>query len=337
MGVMKSSPLLQSLSPADWEVFFSLAETGSFRRTAIDLGINALSVTRTVQRIEEAAGTTLFDRTSRPCVMTAQGRELYAIMHAPFRAFVQAVKNAEQRGRHNVALLPLIRIAGPTAMVQRYLIEAIGHFMAAFPNTCRFEVLQAGGVIDLLEGRCDLLISPENTTNARISKISIIHAQTVVLASPEYLLKHGIPKTPADLRHHAGMLKTPDLFPVSGCLVNEQTGETAHLQWKTQSWFADMNSLHQAVIAGLGITKDLALSHCVNDLEQGRLVPLLRAWRRPVWDFFMQYLDTGEQSALKAKVAYFVACEMRERLSADRRRGFTLVEQYFASHGATDK
>lgn len=323
-----------TLSVDDWQIFFALAESGNFSKVAFDLGISTALVTRTIRKIEEAFQTQLVDRSYRPCRLTEEGQQLLSAIKPSFDNFTSDIHYIEQtlRGSAERQTLrkPLLKVSGPTALVQRYLIAALGRLQETQRFACQFQVSYTETMQDLLDGRCDLLISPETTARTDVTSLNIIHAHTICMASPRYLQRYGYPKHPSDLHQHCGLIKTSELFPSAGFLVNRLTGQSLHIAWKTQTFFSDMNSLHQAVLQGQGITKDLAISHCVDELEAGTIVPILPDWRRPVWDFYLHFLNNHPKVELLNALATRLSEDLRTHLANDRKKAFALVDQYYA-------
>ena len=61
-------------SVRELDVFLTLAETLSFRRTAAQVNLSQSAVSGVVTRLEEALGARLFDRTTRSVQLTDAGQ-----------------------------------------------------------------------------------------------------------------------------------------------------------------------------------------------------------------------------------------------------------------------
>ena len=97
--------------------------------------------------------------------------------------------------------------------------------------------------------------------------------------------KHGIPKHPAELVEHVGILtQAPSRQPTE---TLEKNGEAVSLHWKSSMTFKNLNSVRSAVILGGGIVPDMPLYHCADALKSGQFVPVLPGWHRKAASCFV--------------------------------------------------
>lgn len=104
---------LSHLTPADLDAFVSVAETGSFRRSAEQLGISQPTVSARIQHLEGVLGISLFHRTTRRVAITDAGDQLrqrvVALVHET-RALLRDFKDDAhlKRGRVVVGATPSV-------------------------------------------------------------------------------------------------------------------------------------------------------------------------------------------------------------------------------------
>ncbi len=102
-----------NLSMRDIDTTLVLGRTLNFRQAAAQLHLSQSALSTQIQRIEDALGVRLFDRTTRTVRLTAAGEvfmQQAAALQAAFRdaiAAVSGIVNAEQ-GQVSVAALPSI-------------------------------------------------------------------------------------------------------------------------------------------------------------------------------------------------------------------------------------
>jgi DNA-binding transcriptional LysR family regulator len=180
-------------------VFKHVVAENGFAAGARRLGLSPAQVTRMVKELEDHLGVQLLHRSTRRLALTAAGatylehvREiLYQVDAAEAAAHSHA---CEMAGRVRLLALPGL----PTHLVA----PAIAEFRRQHPGVTvdlRSDMLAARDieghditlVMDHLPLPCD----------AVIRRVADIHS--VLCASPDYLRRHGVPRTPGDLREHA--------------------------------------------------------------------------------------------------------------------------------------
>ena len=105
-----------NLSLRQLEVIVEVAEAGSFRAAARQLGISQPALSRTLRLAEQALGARLFDRDTRSVTITPAGRELLHIARRVLGDFDSALSELGQfmqgySGQVSVAALPSMNVA----------------------------------------------------------------------------------------------------------------------------------------------------------------------------------------------------------------------------------
>lgn len=117
-------------------------------------------------------------------------------------------------------------------------------------------------------------------------KLAVNHK--LVCAAPEYLARRGTPTTVQELQQHDGVL-FPPLAP-KGAWSLQRDGRTHAVAMKARFETNDMDAVHAALLAGLGVGVAPA-SVVAPDLRLGRLVPLMRDFHvLPDIDIHLVYL-----------------------------------------------
>ena len=123
---MNDSALLRPLS-----VFLSVAEHGSFRRAADDLGLSAPLVSQIVAGLEEELGQQLLYRTTRKVTLTDAGSRLASSMGPAFGDIASVLEEFRQgrtrpRGR--------LRVTAPTILAQPAFARFLHVYLAENPE-----------------------------------------------------------------------------------------------------------------------------------------------------------------------------------------------------------
>jgi DNA-binding transcriptional LysR family regulator len=151
------------------------------------------------------------------------------------------------------------------------LLPLVPAFLDRYPEIS-LDIVLTDEVIDLIEHRTDVAVRAGPLKSSSLVARKLGATRKAILASPAYLARRGVPRTPADLADHncLGFNRTRTLngWPLldGGKLV------TIPAVGNTQ--VSDGASLQRLAVAGVGLAR-LALFHASDDLLAGRLVPVL--------------------------------------------------------------
>jgi DNA-binding transcriptional LysR family regulator len=182
------------------EAFLAVAKGRSFRRAAAELGVTPSAVSQAVRGLEGRLGAALFVRTTRSVGLTEAGQRFLDRAGPAFAELVAAGEVARDLGQRPTGLL---RLSVPRGIVPLILEPVIASFCQAYPEI-ELEIAASEEMVDLATGGFDAgirfgqFIAPDMIAVRLTPPFPL-----VVVASPDYLARHGRPKRVADLRHHA--------------------------------------------------------------------------------------------------------------------------------------
>jgi DNA-binding transcriptional LysR family regulator len=252
--------------------FVSVAEHLSFIAAANVIGTSPSTISRKVSRLEDALGLRLFERTTRRVALTEAGRLYHAqcvqiFNHLADADAMIASLNSEPSG--------LLRVSFPVAFGRLQLSEIISEFLDAYPKV-KVEANYTDRFVDLIEESYDAVVRigslPDSTLIAR--KISA--NRRLVVASPAYLERHGVPCEPLDLASHHCLSFSH--YSASGSVWRFKLDNRID-EVKISGEFRSDNSeaIYETALRGRGI--GLVASYlCYDSIEKGDLVPLLPEW-----------------------------------------------------------
>jgi DNA-binding transcriptional LysR family regulator len=279
------------------QVFAQVVESGSFAKAAERLSLSTSAASRHVAELESHLQTRLLNRTTRRVSLTESGRAFYERSVQLLADLAEAEQEAS-----SAAVVPrgTIRLTTSVNFGVRHVAPAIAEFLARHPEV-RFDVSLADRVVDLVEEGFDLAIriGPPGAENLVARKLG--ETRLVPCASPQYLAKHGAPKTPEELARH-------------NCFTYEYVS-TRHV-WRfrdsagTEHAVRVAGSLHsnngdllaEAAAQGAGIVFEPAFI-VGPEVRAGRLVPLLQDYVTPPVPIYALY---PSRKHLSAKVRRFV-------------------------------
>ncbi|MBO9409344.1 LysR family transcriptional regulator [Shimia sp. R9_1] len=187
------------------EVFVAVAEEESFAGGARRLGLSAPSATRGVNTLEARLGTPLFTRSTRRVRLTEVGhtyledaRHILAQMQAADDAATGAATNPVGQ----------LRITCPTEFGRIYVAPILTDFLDLFPAVSA-DVLMVDRVVNMVEEGFDLAVRIGDLPSSGLTAVRVGQVRRMVVAAPEYLARHGMPQTPADLPQHQILTAAP--------------------------------------------------------------------------------------------------------------------------------
>lgn len=278
-------------------VFTKVAKAGSFASAAKELGLSRAMATKHVMQLENGLGIRLLNRTTRNLSLTEVGmvyleRCLQILDEMEEMEIAVTRLQTEPRGTLKVNATPFFGAY--------HLAPAIAAYMEAFPEVNVELVLQAG-YIDLIEEGFDLAIHLDEMRDSSLIARKLGSSQRIVCGSPQYLKKHGIPKTPDDLRKH-NCLTNSSLPPRDQWQFSIPGGETTVVKVTGNMEANVADALRMAAINGLGLV--LLPTYMVGqDIRKGRLSPVLTDYVPPPLEIHAVY---PHRKHLSAKVRTFV-------------------------------
>jgi DNA-binding transcriptional LysR family regulator len=257
------------------ESFVTVVDAGSFSRAAERLAVGKSIVSRRVTELERHLGTQLLQRTTRTLSLTSHGQLFYE--HA-----VRILGDLDE-AEHLVidaagALRGRLRIAAPLSFGLHHLCDALTAFMTDHPGV-ELELDLNDREVDLVDEGFDMAIRIGDLPDSTLIARRLGTAQFVTCASPAYLAAHGTPQHPDDLAHHIGLhYANATLSQVWQFSALDRDPPTAVPGIRMRANNGDV--LTTAAAAGLGIV-NLPTFIVADAIRDGRLVPVLTAFRRP--------------------------------------------------------
>ncbi|MCX4161808.1 MULTISPECIES: LysR family transcriptional regulator [Paraburkholderia] len=180
------------------ELFCLAAEAGSFTSAALAGGVTPAAVSRSIARLEKRLGVRLFVRSTRSIRLTESGKSYYEECSQALNQLVEAERNVTGEQAQPGGTL---RITAPTTYGHHRLLPMLPAFRAKYP-LIKLEVHVGNRNVDLHDENYDLAIrvraQPDSTMIVRLLE----DAPLVMVASPAYLKRAGVPRTLAELEQH---------------------------------------------------------------------------------------------------------------------------------------
>lgn len=246
--------------------FTKVADEGGFSAAAVRLGTSASAVTKIISRLEQDLGARLFNRTTRSFTLTECG-ELY---YERCVRMLAELADTESRMRDATSAAEgHVRVVMPYSFGRDTLIPALREFYRRYPSIV-LDIRFKGSAVDLVKEGFDLAVRTGELPDSGLIRRVLLKTAMVTVASPDYLQKWGLPRTPQDLASH-------------NCIIGRRVGT----EWRYKKggklltvsvdgnlYLDNGDGLRQAAIEGLGIANS-TLWLFRRDIEEGRLVAIL--------------------------------------------------------------
>ena len=254
--------------------FVAVVENGSFSRAAEHLNLANSAISRTVKKLESKLGVSLLNRTTRQLSLTEEGERYFRRVQVVLQDMAAAENEIAETHR---APRGLLRIDAATPVLLHYLLPLIKPFRDRYPEIT-LSLVSSESVINLIERKVDIAIRAGVLTDSSLRARPLMTSYRKIIASPDYISRHGKPETIEELKNHVCLGFTEpaslNVWPVYccdsqlyeiTCGISSNSGET----------------LKQLCLRGNGIA---CLSDYMIDKEikRGEFIELLADKRIPV-------------------------------------------------------
>lgn len=263
-----------------WRYFVAFARSGSLTAAAQALDVDTANVSRAVTGLEKALGVPLVRHNARPLTLTKEGQGAWKKMETILRAHdtLMASITADRR-----SLEGKIRLSSAPGFASRRLTALLHRFEALHPEIT-IEILGGLKEADVQKGFCEVATLTGEPTLPGLVYMSRGRNVYLPVASPEYLKHHGTPFSPDQLRSHTGYVYNGPVREETKFLYRGQRSEAVQFAKSVRS--TDILAIREALLDGMGLAVDMPLVQIVEDLKEGRLVPILPGWFRPPVECF---------------------------------------------------
>lgn len=271
--------------------FAIVAEERSFTRAAARLGVSQSALSHSMRGLERRLGLQLLARTTRSVSPTTVGAAILRDLAPALERIEGSLAEARKQRDRPAGRIRLVLSRTAAYLV---LLPRLAQFCRAYPDVV-LEITTSNDPVDLVAGEYDAGIQIGEFIQRDMIAVRVSEdLRLAAVASPDYLKRHGTPRTPRDLKDHAciafrfrsGVYRWEFEKGRKALTVNPQ-GPLS---------FDDPDLVIQAVLKGAGI--GTAIEAMLKPMiERGELVQVLADWCPQFPGFFLYYPSRRNQTA----------------------------------------
>lgn len=178
--------------------FARVGALGSYAAAARSLSVSPSAISKSIQRLEQRLGVSLFTRTTRSLAFTPEGRDL----HERALSLIRQAEEIEQMAltARSAPRGPL-RIAASLPIGLHVIAPALPRFRRRFPDVT-VDLRLGDQMADLIDEGIDVAVRIGDLPDSRLLSRKLAPYRLGCLASPAYLAERGAPAHPHDLEGH---------------------------------------------------------------------------------------------------------------------------------------
>jgi DNA-binding transcriptional LysR family regulator len=282
----------------DLALFLRVLDSGSISAAARALNLSAAVASQRLKRLERGLGVRLLHRTTRKLSATPEGAALAEqgrLLVDEIEALTAGLRKA------GTGVTGTLRVTTASMFGQQYISPLIPGFLALHPNVkLSFDLNDE--TLDLVGAGFDLAIRIGALEDSNLVARRLATNRRVLCAAPQYLQRHGEPRTPADLRQHQCLILTGrhGRRDVWHLMDRKSTQVSVRINGRVESNEGQL--LRDAALAGLGISMH-STWHVWEDLRAGRLQVVLPGY--PLADTGI-YAVTPHRRLIPPRVRAFI-------------------------------
>ncbi|MEM5388156.1 LysR family transcriptional regulator [Paraburkholderia phymatum] len=264
---------------AAMEIFISVAEAGSFSAAAKRMNVGQPAISKSVAQLEERLGARLILRSTRGLTMTDAGQRFYE--HA--KLAIREADEAEQVVRHaSDSLSGKLRVSAAVTFACLHVLPSLNTFLGRHPKL-EIDLVLDDRNIDLLEEGMDVALRMGLLADSAMTARRIGRSPRLVVGTPDYFARSGMPMTPADLSHHQAIVYSQRGGGETWTFTQDGSNVDVTVSGRVRVSAAE--GMRKAVLGGMGLA---VASHWMfsPELASGEAQAVLTDWTLPPVDLW---------------------------------------------------
>lgn len=254
----------------DLTLFLRVLDLGSISAAARSLDLSVAVASQRLKRLERELGVRLLHRTTRRLHATPEGAAL-AEQGRPLVEDLEALTGGLRQSGAEIA--GTLRVTASASFGRQYLSPLLPEFLALHPRV-RLSINLTDQMLDLVSSGFDLAIRIGALDDSSLVARKLAANHRVLCASPDYLRRHGMPRTPQELVDHECVLLVGSQGRQDVWRFGDGSGGeiAVRVRGRVETNYGEL--VRDSAVAGVGIAVHSSW-HVIEDLRAGRLVQVL--------------------------------------------------------------
>lgn len=222
----------------DLQYFLAVARTGQLTTAARRLRTNHVTVSRRIDRLEEALSARLFERNPRGYIVTALGEKLIESAEMMER---EAERFQSEASGGTVSLSGVVRLSILEGFANFFLADRLPRMIQAYPGLS-LEMVTIQQIVSLSRREADLSITLNPTRTGRYHQEKLMPYRLFLYGSRGYLARHAPIRQQSDLSHHSLIGYIEDMIFTPGLDYMRETLPGLRASYQSSSIFAQLSA-----------------------------------------------------------------------------------------------
>ncbi|WP_339938269.1 LysR family transcriptional regulator [Undibacterium luofuense] len=259
--------------------FAEVASRGSLSAAARAEGVAPAMISRRLDALEERLGVKLLQRTTRKIALTHEGS---SFLEDCQRILAELEEAEAQVSERSATASGALTISAPAGFGRQHVAPLIPAFLDLHPGL-ELTLSLNDRVVDLIGEGIDVAIRIAALSDSNLIGVKLADNKRVVVASPDYLSKHGRPRTLDDLMAHNCLAFSADGSQRGWTF--RQNGKNVTIKVDGNMVCNDGEVLHDWALAGRGLAWR-SMWEVGTEIESGKLVTVLDEFTAPGNDIY---------------------------------------------------
>lgn len=251
------------------KAFIEVVDAEGFSAAARKLGRSKALMSKYVRELEDELGTLLLNRTTRQFSLTEAGHIYYHSANDILNRVDDLRDTVREAGS---GLRGRLRVSAPRSLTDLEIGLPIVEFAAEFPEIV-LDVNLDDRMVDLIEDGYDVAIRISRLADSTLIARKLADFRLLLVATPEFVKKHGHPQTPRDLTRFPAIADT-NWKGKNNWMFLDDDGKEITVSVNAAVQVNSPEVAKRAALAGLGITMVPEFS-VEQEIKAGSLVSLL--------------------------------------------------------------